>query len=374
MLIVADRNMPLLDEFFGPLGEIRRVEGRRMGPDDVAGADLLLVRSVTRVDQHLLARAQPAFVGSATIGTDHVDLGYLRARGIPFASAPGCNAIAVAEYVATVLALHAGRRAIAPDRLRLGVVGCGNVGRAVIPRAQAMGLAIGVCDPFVDTWPAGTQSFPLDELLAWADVLTLHVPLTRDGVHPTRHLLDARRLAAGRWQLLINTARGPVVDNRALAELLARDPDRSAVLDVWEDEPAVPPALLERVWLGSPHIAGYSVEGKWRGTAMVYEAACRALGIPPSTTLAAIRAAKGEEPRRLPAAGSLAEILTVCCDLPGDDARLRAIVTGDPVATAKAFDALRSGYGERREFSAWQVPAETKTPRAMLAALGFTTG
>lgn len=387
MLIVADENMPLLDEFFGDLGEIRRFPGRSLAAADVAGADLLLVRSVTRVGAGLLGESRPRFVGSATIGTDHIDLEWLAGEGIPFASAPGCNAVAVAGYVATLLALYAEERQVPASGLRLGVIGCGNVGRAVLPCAQALGHEVAVCDPWLEpaALPEGVAVMDLDGLLAWADVLTLHVPLTRSGPHPTHHLLDAARLRAGHWQLLINTARGPVVDNRALAELLATDTGRSAVLDVWEEEPAVSPALLRRVRYGTPHVAGYSVEGKWRGTAMIYEAACRRLGITPQTNLAAIRAARGDRPEALRWAGSLAATLAAVCDIAGDDTRLRAVVSDDRVATAAAFDRLRREYRERREFSHYRLvglppavagprgTAQTKTPREVLAALGFGT-
>ncbi|MFZ5723243.1 MAG: 4-phosphoerythronate dehydrogenase [Pseudomonadota bacterium] len=371
--------MPLLAEFFADLGEIRRLPGRSMTAADVAGADLLLVRSVTRVDAALLAAARPRFVGSATIGTDHVDLAWLAGQGIPFAAAPGCNARAVAEYVSTVLALYAGQESVAVAGLRLGVVGCGHVGREVVRQAQALGMPVAICDPLADPagLPADVPRLALDALLDWADVLTLHVPLADDGPHPTRHLLDAARLRRGRWRLLINTARGPVVDNRALSGLLAAEPGRAAVLDVWEAEPAVPPALLQRVRLGTPHVAGYSLEGKWRGTAMLYRAACRTLGIAPRVDLEAIRRARGDTPAVLPWAGTLAETLAGVCDVPGDDRRLRAVVTADAAATAAAFDRLRRDYPERREFAHYRlagVPAtdpQTKTPRAMLAALGF---
>lgn len=381
MLIVADENMPLLDEFFGALGEIRRLPGRQMAARDVADADLLLVRSVTRVDAALLGAAMPRFVGSATIGTDHVDTALLAARGIPFAAAPGCNAVAVAEYVCTVLALHAARERCALAGLRLGVVGCGNVGRAVVSRAQALGLAVSACDPLLPpgSMPPGVPSLALDDLLAQSDIVTLHVPLTRDGPAPTHHLLDARRLATGCWRLLVNTARGPVVDNRALAAALDRDAARRVVLDVWEDEPSVPPALLARTWFGTPHVAGYSVEGKWRGTERVYLGACAALGVTPAVTLDAIRHRAGDLPVDIAWPGTLAELFAACCDIRGDDARLRAACVDDPSATAAAFDALRRHYAERREFAHFRVTGLGTTEsaaatRRLLAALGFGVG
>lgn len=379
MLILADENIPLLDEFFGNLGEIRRIAGRTMTAADVAAADVLLVRSVTPVDASLLSRAALRFVGSTTIGTDHIDLNYLAARGIPCAAAPGCNAVAVGEYIATVLVLFAARESAPLAGLRLGVVGGGNTGRAVVARARALGLQVGVCDPLVDpvSLPAGTAGFAFDDLLAWADILSFHVPLTRDGPAPTWHLLDAARMDAANWRLLINTSRGPVVDNRALLALLNRDPGRRVVLDVWEEEPVVPPDLLARVWLGTPHVAGYSLEGKWRGTEQVYLAACAALGVAPAVTLAQIRHRYGDHSARLRWPGSLAALLAACCDIPADDARLRASVTADRAQAARAFDRLRRDYPVRREFAHFVVEAvpETKTPQAtpgVLAALGFS--
>lgn len=373
MLIVADENMPLLDEFFGGMGTVRRVAGRALAATDLVGADVLLVRSVTSVDAALLGVSTPRFVGSATIGTDHVDLPLLAMRGIPFAASPGCNAVAVGEYVATVLALFAAREGIATASLRMGVVGCGHVGRAVVARGQALGLDVAVCDPLLTaaTLPAGVSARPLDDLLAWADIISLHVPLTHTGPAPTWHLLDQARLATGRWRLLINSARGPVVDNHALMSLPAEHPERRVVLDVWEAEPAVPAALLARIWLGTPHVAGYSLEGKWRGTEMVYQAACRALGIAPAVTLATILQAQNDKPERLAWAGSLVATLAACCDVPGDDARLRAAVTGDGVATAQAFDRLRREYPQRREFSHYVVAGAPQSAIGLLAALGF---
>lgn len=377
MLIVADENMPLLEEFFGDLGSIRRVPGRRMATADVAGADLLLVRSVTRVDDALLGTAKPGFVGTATIGTDHIDNACLARRNIPFAAAPGCNARAVAEYVATVLVLFSERTATSLPGLRVGVVGCGHVGRDVVDRLQALGTVCAVNDPLVadSDLPAGVLPMALESLLAWADVVTLHVPLTRQGPAPTWHLLDAGRLRSLRGQLLLNTARGPVVDNEALARLLA-DPGqaRQVVLDVWEDEPCVPPALLARVWLGTPHIAGYSAEGKWRGTAMIRVAAGAALGLGPGPTLAQVLAGRGDAPVELAWQGTLAATLAACCPVVADDGRLRQAVTADRGRMAQVFDQLRREYPERREFSHYAITNAPPAAERLLAALGFRQG
>lgn len=375
MKIVVDENMPLVDEFFADMGDIVRLPGRAISAPDLAGADLLLVRSVTRVDAALLAGARPRFVGSATIGTDHVDTALLAARGIPFAAAPGCNARAVGDWVIATVLRHAATAGRRPGSLCLGVVGCGNTGRAVVAHARALGMRVLACDPLLapEALPGGVEPHALGSLLELADVVTLHVPLVQAGPHATRHLLDAGRLARGRWELLVNAARGPVVDNAALLALLEgpAGAGRRVALDVWEAEPAVPPALLARTWQASPHVAGYSQEGKWRGTAMLYEAACRALGCPPQRTLAGVLAARGEQAGELAWQGSLAATVLAACDLAGDDARLRAVVTDDAAATAQAFDCLRRDYPVRREFGHWRITAAPREARGLLAALGF---
>jgi erythronate-4-phosphate dehydrogenase len=385
VLIVADENIPLLDEFFGALGEIRRVDGRRMSAADVAGAGMLLVRSVTRVDAQLLGSTRPRFVGSATIGTDHVDLPWLAEQGIAFASAPGCNARAVAEYVATVLALFSQETGQRLQGLQLGVVGFGNVGRLVAELGRALGMRILVTDPLLTPgqFPGWVVATDIDELLVQADVVTLHVPLTGNGPAPTRHLLDRRRLNGGRWQLLLNTARGPVIDNTALRDMLMARDDRRAVLDVWEREPAVPADLLAKVWLASPHVAGYTSEGKWRGTAQIYRAACEALGIATQTTLDAVLTARGDAAVEIEWAGSLPDLLSACCPVRNDTASLREAAAGADHVSPARFDAMRREYRERREFAHYRVQgvvaegqaAETVTPQetaALLRKLGFS--
>jgi len=219
-------------------------------------------------------------------------------------------------------------------------------------------------------------------------VVSLHVPLTTGGAAPTRHLLEGSRLAAGSWQLLINTSRGAVIDNAALLDLLQEDPHRLAVLDVWEQEPVVPGELLDSVWLGTPHVAGYSSEGKWRGTEQVYRAACGVLGIAPKTRLADVLAAQGDAVMEIAWPGELAELLVRCCPVVADTERLRSAVDASGVVPAGTFDALRRDYPERREFSHFRVcmpaadacmttdTAQTKTPQttaALLRSLGFQT-
>ncbi len=278
MKIVADENIPGVEALFGAHGEVRLLPGRAIARQDVRDAEILLVRSVTRVDESLVRDTPVRFVGSATIGTDHLDLAGLRQRGIAVANAPGCNAEAVVDYV--IASLSRAR----PDWLgeTVGIVGCGNVGRRLYRRLRALGVACRCYDPFLT--PAAQPDLCTFPEVLEVGILCLHTPLTREGPHPTHHLFDARTLARLRpGSLLLNAGRGAVVDNGALLEEL-RAGRIGAVLDVWEGEPAIDPALLQAVALGTPHIAGYSLEGRVRGTLMVYRAWCEWAGLPEGDT------------------------------------------------------------------------------------------
>ena len=377
MRIVADENMPLVEVLFGPLGEVVRLPGRSLTREDVREADVLLVRSVTRVTAELLAGSRVRFVGTATIGMDHIDLPAMAALGVTVASAPGCNARAVAEYVLSCLALLAREQGWQPAERTVGVVGLGNVGRQVVDLLRAAGFQVAGCDPFIgaDAFP-GLRFLSLDEMIGCCDILLLHTPLTRSGPAPTFHLLDAARLARLHGgQILLNAGRGEVVDNAALRARLQQDDSPVVVLDVWEGEPQVMPALLEQVRLGSPHVAGYSQEGKWRGTAMVYEAWCRFAGVPAGAGWSGPGLPPGPRlpcPQTDSLIEAVAELTASVCDVTRDDAALRASLSeADP---AGAFDRLRRTYPPRFEFSSCTI--EGPVPPALrpgLAALGFRT-
>jgi len=375
MLIVADENMPLVEELFAPLGEVVRKPGRQLGAADVREADVLLVRSVTPVTRELLEGSRVRFVGTATIGTDHIDLAALQALGITLASAPGCNARAVAEYVLTCLYLLADEQGWEPQARTVGVVGLGNVGRQVAGLIRAAGFQVEGCDPFLEESPVpGVALRTLDELIDGCDVLALHTPLTRTGPHPTFHLLNDERLQRLRTrQILLNAGRGEVIDNSALLARMGKGGAPTVVLDVWEGEPHVMPALLERVRLGSPHVAGYSQEGKWRGTAMVHEAYCRFAGITPAVSLSTLDLPKGPVltcPRADTFSHFMAQLTGQLCEVVRDDESLRAsLVESDP---ALAFDRLRRDYPPRFEFASCTITGLIRPEwRATLSAQGF---
>lgn len=273
MKILVDENMPYARELFSRLGEVKAVPGRPIPVAELDDADALMVRSVTKVNASLLEGKAIKFVGTATAGTDHVDEDWLRQAGIGFSAAPGCNAIAVVEYVFSALLMLAERDGFALRDRTVGIVGVGNVGGRLQARLEALGIRTLLCDPpRADRGDEGDFR-SLDELVQEADVLTFHTPLFKEGPYKTLHLADdalISRLKPG--SILINACRGAVVDNAALLARLKAGQDLSVVLDVWEGEPDLNVDLLNTIDIGTAHIAGYTLEGKARGTTQVFEA------------------------------------------------------------------------------------------------------
>ncbi|MFQ5568114.1 MAG: 4-phosphoerythronate dehydrogenase [Rhodothermales bacterium] len=361
--ILVDENIPLASEAFSTLGRVTCLPGRRMTPEAVRIADVLLVRSVTRVDAALLEGSAVRFVGSATIGTDHVDRAYVQERGIAFAYAPGSNAESVVEYVLAALLRLSVRKAEALRGKTVGIVGCGHIGGQLAVRLPAFGVRVLKNDPPLAEHARQAERphdfVPLDKVLAEADILTSHVPLTREGPHATYHLLDEttlRRMKPGAW--LLNTARGAVVSNEALKAVLADGHLGAAVLDVWENEPVPDPGLLHLVDLATPHIAGYSFDGKIRGTRMLYQALVDYLDVLPTWDAGAALAPGPDEVLPLAVPDPmlsemvwLDHLVRQMYDLQADDARLRRLLTLPPEKHAAYFSGLRKQYPRRRSFT-----------------------
>jgi len=376
MRIVADENIPLLDAFFSGFGEIRRYPGRTLDRAAVADADILLVRSVTKVTRELLEGTPVRFVGTCTIGTDHLDLEYLNEAGIRWSSAPGCNARGVVDYVLGSLLTLAEIEGADLSQRTYGVVGAGQVGGRLIKVLRGLGWNVLVCDPPREAEEGGDY-VSLDEIVARCDVISLHTPLNKTGDQPTWHLFDRARLLdlkSGAW--LINAARGPIVDNAALREVLLEREDLQAVLDVWEQEPLVDVALAELCVIGTPHIAGYSLDGRQRGTAQIYQALCAHLGQSPSISLDDLLPKPWLAHVTLDAATDPAWALNMLCrgvyDPRRDDADFRRSLVADSASQRLAFDALRKHYPPRREIDSLNVriDGDSDVLRRMVAALG----
>ncbi|MEG1211742.1 MAG: 4-phosphoerythronate dehydrogenase PdxB [Leclercia sp.] len=370
MKILVDENMPYARELFSRLGEVKAVPGRPIPLAELDDADALMVRSVTKVNEALLSGKAVKFVGTATAGTDHVDDAWLKQAGIGFSAAPGCNAIAVVEYVFSSLLMLAERDGFILADRTVGIVGVGNVGSRLQKRLEALGIRTLLCDPpRADRGDEGDFR-TLDELVAECDVLTFHTPLFKDGPYKSLYLADDTligRLKPG--SILINACRGPVVDNAALLQRLHAGQDLSVVLDVWEPEPDLNVTLLEKVDIATAHIAGYTLEGKARGTTQVFEAYSTFIGKSQQVALDTLLPTPefGRITLHGPLdQGTLKRLVHLVYDVRRDDALLRK-VAGMP----GEFDKLRKHYIERREWSSLYVMCDDAAAATLLHKLGF---
>lgn len=280
--IIIDENIPYAKGEAERLGVVTYLPATAITPEAVRDADALIVRTRTRCDAALLAGSKVRFVATATIGFDHLDTDYLHRAGIGWSNCPGCNAGAVAQYVRnTLLALEQEGKLVLQG-LCVGVVGVGHVGKQVVAALKPLGVELLCCDPPRQArGEEGTAGFlPLEVLLERCHALTLHTPLTHEGNNATFHLIDATRLAqAKQLQLLINSSRGEVVDNVALRHALEQGHLPYAVLDTWENEPNIDRVLLANCFIATPHIAGYSADGKAKATSMALTAVAQYFGL-----------------------------------------------------------------------------------------------
>ena len=278
MKIVVDDKIPYIRETICQLAdEVVFLSGTAITADDVRDADVLVVRTRTHCDRQLLEGSKVQLVVTATIGYDHIDTQWLESAGIRWTNCPGCNSGSVAQYVECALLLLEQQKGLSLHQSTIGIVGCGHVGSKVKAVAERLGMQVLICDPLL-----GNPSFvSLDEIERRCDVITFHVPLTREGCYATWHMADDgffRHLS--RVPYIINTSRGEVVDNKALLAALQDGRVRDAVIDVWEHEPHPDAELLDKVFIGTPHIAGYSADGKTNADNMVIDDICQQFALP----------------------------------------------------------------------------------------------
>lgn len=374
MRIIADQNIAYAAEAFAEFGEVELVDGRALTADQLGTAGILLVRSVTKVDAGLLSGTKVRFVGTATAGTDHCDLDYLRQRGIEFADAPGCNARAVAEFVLACVLVHCLESGREPAELCAGIIGYGHVGTEVLARLTAIGMRCVVNDP-----PrAMTENLPSHvdlETALRADIVTLHVPLTAQGPYPTAGLLGAAELELVRpGALLLNAARGGVIDETALLARLNRAASPTIGIDCWSGEPRVAQDLLTRVRFATPHIAGHTVDARINATQMLQQSLATVLGRQPQWR--APSEGTSATPLALAAAtptAVLGEAVWQVCDPRRLTDQMRGLSALSAARAAARFDELRRQLGRRREFGCYRIACDglgSDTVRT-LAALGF---
>lgn len=359
MKIVADQQISYVQQAFSNIGKVVLVNGREIDTDLVRDADVLLVRSVTQVGNELLQNSPIKFVATATSGTDHIDIDYLKQSNISFAYAPGCNARSVAEYVFSSLFVLAEQKGFRLTDKTVGIIGCGEVGSRVLRFLKILGVSCVVNDPPLQEKTGDNLYSDIADVLA-ADIITLHVPLLDDGLFPTRHLVDEDFLTQIKQDcVLINTSRGGVIDQAALKNHIKKNPECLMVLDVWANEPEIDVKLLSHVAIGTPHIAGYSIDGKLQATYIIaqqiYDFFKKKLEwtLPADIFLIEPLAIRITENLDMYDAVQLAVLSHY--DPRSDAASLRRLSEISIQERADYFDALRKNYPVRREFPATVV-------------------
>ncbi len=380
MKILADENMPMVQETFGREHEIVMLPGRLITREDLRDVDVLLVRSVTKVNEALLQGTPVKFVGTATIGTDHLDITYLESCGIHWCSAKGCNADSVADYVTAAILEVSSDDEFPLDELTLGVIGCGNVGSRVVRRGEAMGMLVQQNDPPLARATGDSKYVHLRKALD-CDIITLHTPLTLDGPDATYHLINDRRLNLLKEEsMLINTSRGAVVDNLELKSFLQDNIELYAILDVWENEPNIDAGLYDLVYYGTPHIAGYSIEGKLRGTWQIYDQFRRWQDLDCDITLQSLLETLPPciplfiDSANQPDEEALRELAATAYSVVQDHYLLDKISESKTAAEVSAiFDNARKTYQYRREFSSYPVQVRgSEYLLEKIRGIGFT--
>ncbi|MCU0344235.1 MAG: 4-phosphoerythronate dehydrogenase [Ignavibacterium sp.] len=354
--VIVDENIAFSDKVFNQFGNVKLLPGGEISNSALKNTDVLIVRSITNVNQDLLKNTNVKFVGTATIGTDHIDLDYLNHKNIFFADAKGCNAYSVAEYVVASLLNLAVKFDFSLKGKSVGIVGVGNVGSKVAAFTEALGMNVLLNDPPLQRSGDKRNFVEIDEILN-CDVISLHTPLNLSGLDKTYHLFNIKNLSRLKdGTILINTSRGAVINNKDLLDVISNK-RLKVVLDVWENEPNINIDLLKETIIGTPHIAGYSYEGKVNGTKMIYESLCKFLGMnktfsfellpAPNSQLSFNKSNKIET--------GLDKLVSSIYSINDDDERMRKIIKLNEADRINYFDLMRKSYPERREFNNYTI-------------------
>lgn len=378
MIIAIDRALPFWKESFETLGEVRLFSGKELKPEDIRDANALIVRTVTPVNASLLEGSAVRFVGAASAGMDHVDREYLEKKEIHFCWAAGCNADAVSEYILTALHLVASRRNWNLKEKSLAVIGVGNVGSRVARKARSLGMQVFLCDPPLKDLTGDPQYGSIESVLK-ADILTFHVPLTTAGPYPTWHMLNRDILSRlSPEQFLINSSRGDVFDSQELKSYLRKGKILGTVLDVWEEEPRIDYSLLELADIGTPHVAGTTLDGKIKAVEMMRDALCRFMEYPvPESNETFYPETQRIHPAHETAMqDAVASVLHQVYDIEKDDTNLRELAGIPAKQSSEGFEQLRTKHPLRPEFPHYiiELNEQQKDLAGVFANIGFKSG
>jgi len=339
----------------------------------------LIVRSITKVNSKLLEKSSVKFVGTATIGLDHIDVEYLKNRSIGFASAPGSNSNSVSEYMVCALLTATNKLCLNLCDLTIGIVGVGNVGSKTAKKAKALGMKVLLNDPPLFEKTGNIKYRPIQELMESCDVLTFHVPLERQGKYPTYHMIDEKFLRClKKCPVIVNTSRGGVMDTEAIKSALMRSDISQIILDVWENEPDIDIEMLKMTLIGTPHIAGYSFDGKVNGAFMIYKSLCQYLNkkakwnpnnfLPESDcSVIEVNELEGSLEKKLH------KVISQVYDIEKDNSKLRKSLSISAEKRGAYFDSLRKNYHIRREFFNTEILFEKEDSQLanILSGMGF---
>ncbi len=358
--ILIDENIPFEKKIFSGLGNVKTIHGRKIDNKAVMDFDVLIVRSITKVNEELLKGTSIKFVGTATVGIEHIDRHYLQKNNIGFADAKASNARSVFEYVITALFHYCSKNNLNIEKIVLGVVGVGNIGSLVADASEKIGIRVLRNDPPLKDKGIKMKFYELDELLK-SDFITIHTPLIKTGKYSTFHLFNEKVLdKVNKNTVLINTARGSVVDNHYLINNLKKGNIQDAVLDVWENEPFINIDLLDLVFTGTPHIAGYSLDGKVNGAVMIYNEMCNYFNIDSEIKAGDILPVIENNILEVSCLSSyestVYHLLKKVYNIEEDFMKLKNIkINKDVQKQGEMFDRLRMNYQTRREFSNYKV-------------------
>lgn len=359
MKLVVDEHIPYIRGVFEPYFQVKYLPGGAIDSKSIRDANALIIRTRTLCNETLLKGSKVQFIASATIGYDHIDTQYCDSHAIAWRNAPGCNAAAVQQWVAAVMVKWIKVKGKSFHGLTLGVVGVGNVGSKVVNLGKALGMNVVYCDPPRAEAEGLSDFITLDELLRVSDIITFHVPLTFNGKYPTYHMLDSSNLHLCKpTVLVINSSRGGVVDEISLLEFLNHNPNAEAAIDVWENEPSYNSQFAKRTLVATPHIAGYSLEGKVMATKMVVDSISQYFGLGidpwwPTPNPLEVKISIEENK-------SLLSLVERTYDIEADDIRKQTC----------SFEEYRNTYAFRRDFSGFRVHSETLDSN-LLQVLGF---
>lgn len=373
MRILIDENIPFAKKIFQKIGTVTTIPGRLITQSSLKKIDVLIIRSVTQINETLLKNTKVKFIGTTTAGTDHVDKKLLKERGIKFSSAPGCNSISVVEYIFSVLYSIATQKKIILKEKIIGIIGVGNIGKQLNLRLKSLGIKTLLCDPPKENQNKKENFCSLEKIIKMSDIITLHPSLNKNEPFSTYHLFNKEVIQSiSNKTILINSSRGDIIDNKELLKALNSGKKIDVILDVWENEPNISLDLLSKVKIGTFHIAGYSCEGKIRGAIHIFEKLNKFLNqknkIIKLIDLLPVPKTQEIYFNQKLTQKNLRNLINIIYNVKYDDQKLR-----NSVHIPGQFDLLRKKYPNRREFSSLTIKSNCKNLLKKLKHLGFNT-